>query len=89
MEKAREGGILRLKGKVKNVKKPLSFLAILAGTVLLVGPVVLATPEMAKKENVNCLTCHVAVGREELNETGKCYKKNEYSLKGCPLPRSK
>jgi hypothetical protein len=76
-------------GKVKNVKKLLSSLAILAGTAVIVTPFVSATPEMAKKEGVNCLTCHVAVGPAELNDTGKCYKKNSYSLKNCPLPRSK
>jgi hypothetical protein len=74
---------------VKNVKKLLSFLAILAGTALLVIPFATATPEMAKKENQMCVTCHTAVGREELNDTGKCYKRNNNSLKGCPLPPKK
>ena len=71
------------------MKKLLSFLAILSGTTLLVMPFASATPEMAKKENVNCVTCHIAVGREELNDTGKCYKRNSYSLKNCPLPPKK
>jgi hypothetical protein len=70
------------------VKKLLSFIAVLAGTFILAAPGLWGTPEMAKKENRNCLTCHTAVGREELNETGKCYKKNSYSLKGCPLPKT-
>ena len=70
------------------MKKLLSFGAILAGTCVLAAPGLLGTPEMAKKENRNCLTCHTAVGREELNETGKCYKKNSFSLKGCPLPKT-
>ena len=81
--------ILGSVGKVKNVKKLLSFLAILAGTVALVSPFASGTPEMAKKETATCITCHVAVGKVELNDTGKCYKKNNYSLKDCPLPRSK
>lgn len=70
------------------MKKLLGLLAILAGTGLLVSPFALGTPEMANKEKVTCVTCHTAVGREELNATGKCYKKNDYSLKGCPLPRT-
>jgi hypothetical protein len=71
------------------VKKLLSLIAVLAGTGMLVLPFATATPEMAKKENVSCLHCHDAVGRKELNDTGKCYKRNNNSLKGCPLPPKK
>jgi hypothetical protein len=68
-----------------SLKKLTILLAILAGAALLVLPFASATPEFSKKENVSCTHCHVGVGREELNETGKCYKKNN-SLKGCPAP---
>jgi hypothetical protein len=34
-----------------------------------------ATPAFAKKEgNAKCTTCHVTMGKKDLNDTGKCYK---------------
>jgi hypothetical protein len=86
MTSRRKEEVLFFKGN--NVKKLLLYMAIVAGTGMLVSPFALGTPEMAKKENTECVTCHTAVGKKDLNETGKCYKKNN-SLKDCPLPRSK
>ncbi len=34
-----------------------------------------ATPAISKKENnAKCTTCHVQMGKKDLNDTGKCYK---------------
>ena len=41
-----------------------------------------AKPEYAKKEKKSCLTCHVAAGKKDLNDVGKCYGKN-HTLEGC------
>ncbi len=41
-------------------------------------------PDYAKKEKKSCITCHVAAGKKDLNDTGKCYGKN-HSLDGCPV----
>lgn len=45
-----------------------------------------AKPEYAKKEGKACTYCHVKAGSKELNDTGKCYQKNNHSLEGCPKP---
>lgn len=74
--------------RAMTVKKLLGIAAVVMGSWILTAPFASGTPEMAKKEQVSCVTCHVAVGKDELNDTGKCYKKQNYSLKGCPLPRS-
>jgi hypothetical protein len=33
----------------------------------------MAKPEYTKKEKKGCTTCHVAQGKKELNDVGKCY----------------
>jgi cytochrome c553 len=49
-------------------------------------------PEYAKKEatpdgkNRACVYCHVAMGKKDLNDTGKCYQKNDHSLAKCAAP---
>jgi hypothetical protein len=45
------------------------------------------TPAYAKKEGGKaCTTCHVAAGKKDLNDTGKCYQKNEHKdLAKCPV----
>ena len=42
-----------------------------------------ATPAIAKKEgNAKCTVCHVAMGKKDLNDTGKCYKDSK-NLASC------
>ena len=43
-------------------------------------------PEYAKKEKKSCMTCHVAAGKKELNDVGKCYGKN-HTLEGCEVAK--
>jgi hypothetical protein len=45
-----------------------------------------AKPEYAKKEGKGCKYCHVAAGKPDLNDTGKCYKANDHSLAKCKAP---
>lgn len=47
-------------------------------------------PEDTKKTKKACAYCHVTAKSKELNETGKCYQKNEKkTLEGCPEPEKK
>jgi hypothetical protein len=39
--------------------------------------------EYTKKEKKACTYCHVAQGKKELNEVGKCYGEHNHSLEGC------
>jgi hypothetical protein len=42
-----------------------------------------ATPAIAKKEgNAKCVVCHVAAGKKDLNDVGKCYKDSK-NLASC------
>jgi len=56
------------------VKKVLRAMAIFGGVALLLSPFAVGTPEMAKKENKQCVVCHTAIGKPDLNEAGKYYK---------------
>ncbi|MCZ2152894.1 MAG: hypothetical protein LC114_03165 [Bryobacterales bacterium] len=38
---------------------------------------VTATPEMGRKENKSCVTCHTGKGLYTLNDVGKYYQKNK------------
>jgi len=40
-------------------------------------------PEFSKKEGKTCTYCHVKAGAKDLNDTGKCYQKNDHSLAKC------
>lgn len=43
----------------------------------------MAKPEYSKKEgNAKCTVCHVAMGKKDLNDVGKCYGKSK-DLKAC------
>jgi hypothetical protein len=67
-----------------------SVVAILAATLAGFGTTrVSAKPEYTKKEGQKCTYCHVAAGSKELNDTGKCYAKNDHSLKTCKAPDAK
>ncbi len=54
-----------------------------AAVVLALAPGASGTPEMADREGRNCVTCHTAVGRPELNDIGDYYKENG-TLEGYP-----
>jgi hypothetical protein len=49
-------------------------LGITGAVVLLFVPFSAGTPEMAKKENKQCVYCHTAIGKPDLNDIGKYYK---------------
>jgi hypothetical protein len=51
--------------------------AVLVGTfALLLSPFAVGTPEMAKKESRQCIYCHTAIGKPDLNEAGRYYKEH-------------
>ena len=56
------------------MKKILRALAITGTVALLIVPFAVGTPEYTKKENKQCLYCHTAVGKPDLNDAGKYYK---------------
>jgi hypothetical protein len=57
-------------------------LAIFGVVAFLFSPFAKATPEFSKKESKQCVYCHTAVGKPDLNEAGKYYKAHDYSLEG-------
>ena len=56
--------------------------AILGAVALLFSPFATGTPEYSKKESKQCVYCHTAVGKPDLNEAGKYYKEHNNSLEG-------
>jgi hypothetical protein len=56
------------------VTKILRVVAIFGGVALLLSPFAVGTPEMAKKEGKQCVYCHTAIGKPDLNDAGKYYK---------------
>ncbi len=58
----------------EQVNKIVRALAIVGGVSLLLSPFAVGTPEYAKKESAQCVVCHTAVGKADLNEAGKYYK---------------
>ncbi|HYW43453.1 MAG TPA: hypothetical protein VE959_11400 [Bryobacteraceae bacterium] len=70
-------------------------LKVAVPTILLLAGFLLCTsagfgkPEYMKKENLkSCTTCHSKMEAKEnmaknLNDTGKCYAKNDHSLENC------
>jgi hypothetical protein len=70
-------------------------LKVAVPTILLLAGFLLCTtagfgkPEYMKKENLkSCTTCHSKMEAKEnmaknLNDTGKCYAKNDHSLTNC------
>lgn len=61
----------------------------IAGLMVFVGSLTILTwdssgkVEYTKKEKKACVYCHVKANSKELNDVGKCYEKNNHSLKGC------
>ena len=63
--------------------KVLVTLAIFCGSMISLST---AKPEYAKKEGKKCAYCHVAAGKKDLNDTGKCYAAHDHSLAKCEAP---
>ena len=62
--------------------------AILAAGFLVCTTSSYGKPEYMKKEGVKaCTYCHVTTGKKDLNDTGKCYGKNDHSLAKCAAPK--
>jgi hypothetical protein len=62
--------------------------AILAAGFLVCTMSSYGKPEYMKKEGLkSCTYCHVTAGKKDLNDTGKCYAKNDHSLAKCPAPK--
>ncbi|MBL8211708.1 MAG: hypothetical protein JNK87_13395 [Bryobacterales bacterium] len=60
---------------------------LMSGAVLLLGLLLssnvgFSKPEYTKKEKKACTSCHVGMGKKELNDTGKCYGEKK-DLKAC------
>jgi hypothetical protein len=58
------------------------FLAILGAVALLFSPFAVGTPEYSKKESKQCIYCHTAVGKADLNDAGKYYRDHNHSFEG-------
>jgi hypothetical protein len=56
------------------VKNILLTLAITGAVAFFLVPFSAGTPEYSKKENRQCLYCHTAVGKPDLNDAGRYYK---------------
>ena len=64
------------------MRKIILFLAITIGVTILVSPFAIGTPEYSKKEEKQCIYCHTAMGKPDLNEAGKWYKDHDHSFRG-------
>ena len=64
--------------RVKNILWVFSITALVA---LFLVPLATGTPEYSKKENKQCVYCHPAVGKPDLNDAGKYYKAH-HTLEG-------
>ena len=64
------------------MRKIILFLAITIGVTILVSPFAIGTPEYSKKEEKQCIYCHTAMGKPDLNEAGKWYKDHDHTFKG-------
>ena len=58
-------------------------IALLAAALALAALPSFGTIDFSKKEHKACTYCHVKMGSKDLNDVGKCYKKNKNSLAGC------
>ena len=63
------------------MKNILKVLAITGPVALLLAPFAAGTPEYTKKENKQCIYCHTALGKPDLNDAGKYYKAH-HTLEG-------
>ena len=58
------------------MNKILRAVLIFGGVALLFSPFAVGTPELAKKENKQCVYCHTSIGKPDLNDAGKYYKEH-------------
>jgi hypothetical protein len=56
---------------------------VLLGGLMVTSSSSFGKPEYSKKEKKACTYCHVAQGKKDLNETGKCYAEHDHSLATC------
>ena len=67
---------------IKTLRIGLPCSIVAAG--LLMTSVSSAKPEYMKREaGTKCVTCHVTMGKKDLNDTGKCYKEHDHKLEAC------
>jgi hypothetical protein len=52
-------------------------MAIFGASAILFAPFAAGTPEFSKKENKQCVYCHTAIGKPDLNDAGKYYKEHK------------
>ena len=64
-----------------KVNKILRALLITSAVGVLFVPFSSGTPEYSKKENKQCVYCHTAIGKPDLNDAGRYYK-DHHSLEG-------
>jgi hypothetical protein len=57
--------------------------ALAMGVLIMTTNVSMATSAYTKKEGKNCVYCHTAAGKKDLNDVGKCYAEHNHSLEGC------
>jgi hypothetical protein len=58
-------------------------LAVLVTGLFVTTTTSFAKPEYMKKEKAkNCVVCHTAAGKKDLNDVGKCYAK-KHVMEGC------
>jgi hypothetical protein len=61
-------------------------LKITVASAFIVGGLILSSPssfgktEYTKKEGKGCIYCHVAAGKKDLNDLGKCYAEHNHTL---------
>ena len=58
------------------MSKIMRALAIIGAVAIGFAPFAVGTPEFAKKENRQCVYCHTAIGKPDLNDAGKYYKEH-------------
>ena len=56
---------------------------VILGGFLVSIPSSFGKVEYSKKEGKNCVYCHVAAGKKDLNDVGKCYAEHDHSLAAC------
>ena len=62
---------------------------VTVGSALILGGLALSSSssfgktEYTKKEGKGCTYCHVAAGKKDLNDVGKCYAEHNHSLENC------
>ncbi len=56
---------------------------IILGGFLVSIPASFGKVEYTKKEGKSCTYCHVAPGKKDLNDVGKCYAAHDHSLAAC------